>query len=287
MSRWFRFYDDAINDPKILKLPEAMRWHWVALLCVASKNDGAIPQLDDVAILLRVTTGRATEIITGLVKAGLLDKTETGFAPHNWNARQFKSDVSTERVKRFRNNKRNVSGNGDETFQKRLQITDTETEAETDTETHSHSEADASGASVPDLFREFMENYPDRDGDNPEAPAEESFRALVKSGVDPQRLIAAARNFASAERTRGNVGTRYIPHAAKWLDEGRWRDQAKVEPSRPPEAPDWPNIISFYAKTGRWMRAAGPEPGHLGCKAPPELLATYGIGADGRRMATA
>jgi hypothetical protein len=285
MSRWFRFYDDAINDPKIIKLPEATRWHWVALLCVASKNDGALPSLDDVAILLRVKPDKAAEIIVNLEKAGLLDQTETGFAPHNWNARQYKSDTTdataAQRMRRYRENKRNNRNAA-------VTVTDTrEQSTETDTETHSHSEADASAASVPDLFDEFWGAYPERGGDNPEAPAEASFRALVKSGVDPHQLIAAASAFASAERARGNVGTRYIPHAVKWLDEQRWRNQAKVEPPRPPEAPDWPNIISFYAKTGRWMRAAGPEPGHLGCKAPPELLATYGIGADGRRMATA
>jgi len=118
--RWLRLYDDTINDPKILKLPEATRWHWIAMLCIASKNDGALPALDDVSIQLRVTAAKATEIIAVLVKAGLLDKTETGFAPHNWNGRQYKSDVSTERVKRFRNGKRNVS--------------ETPPEAETETE---------------------------------------------------------------------------------------------------------------------------------------------------------
>lgn len=134
--RWLRLYDDTINDPKILKLPEALRWHWIALLCVASKNEGALPPLDDVAIQLRVTTGKATEIIAALVKAGLLDKTETGFAPHNWNGRQYKSDVSTERVKRFRNGKRNVS--------EAVSETPPETEADTEQKEDRIGEARAS-----------------------------------------------------------------------------------------------------------------------------------------------
>jgi hypothetical protein len=130
MSRWFRFYDDAINDPKILKLPEATRWYWTALLCVASKNNGTLPALDDIAIQLRVTAAKATEIISSLVKATLLDKVETGFAPHNWNGRQYKSDVSTGRVKRFRERERNVSSTVSETEMERPQITETETETE-------------------------------------------------------------------------------------------------------------------------------------------------------------
>lgn len=137
MSRWLRFYDDAINDPKILKLPEATRWHWVAMLCIASKHEGALPPLDEVAIHLRVTAAKATEIIATLVRAGLLDKTETGFEPHNWNGRQFKSDVSTDRVKRFRNAKRNVS----------VAVSETPPDTETDTDTDSVTKA--TGADAP------------------------------------------------------------------------------------------------------------------------------------------
>jgi hypothetical protein len=153
--RWLRLYDDTINDPKILKLPEAMRWHWIAMLCIASKNEGVLPALDEVAIQLRVTTGKATEIIASLVKAGLLDKIETGFAPHNWNVRQYKSDVSTDRVKRFRKRERNVS------------VTPPETEAETDTE------ANASGAEAPDhrkrLFDEGLPKLARLTGKGPDA----------------------------------------------------------------------------------------------------------------------
>jgi hypothetical protein len=143
--RWLRLYDDTINDPKILKLPEAMRWHWIAMLCITSKYEGSLPALDDIAIQLRVTAAKATEIISVLLKAGLLDKTETGFVPHNWNGRQYKSDVSTNRVKRFRNAKRNVA------------VTPPETDTEADTETD-NSEANASGAEAPVDFRKKLFN---------------------------------------------------------------------------------------------------------------------------------
>lgn len=115
MSRWFRFYDDAINDPKILKLPEASRWHWTALLCIASKNDGVLPSTEDVALMLRVKPSSAAAIIAGMKNVGLLDFVDGRFSPHNWNGRQYKSDVSTERVKRFRKRERNVSETPPET----------------------------------------------------------------------------------------------------------------------------------------------------------------------------
>jgi hypothetical protein len=109
MSRWFRFYDDVINDPKILKLPEESRWHWVALLCIASKNDGALPSTEDVAISLRIKTQAAAATIAALKSAGLLDLVDGRYVPHNWSGRQFKSDVSNERVKRYRERHRNVT----------------------------------------------------------------------------------------------------------------------------------------------------------------------------------
>lgn len=126
MSRWLRFYDDAINDPKILKLPEALRWSWVAVLCIASKNNGSLPGIDDIALMLRVTPQKAASVLAALSSAGLLDRTDSGFAPHNWDGRQYKSDVSTDRVKRFRNTQRNVSSTVSETPPETEQITDTE-----------------------------------------------------------------------------------------------------------------------------------------------------------------
>lgn len=271
MSRWFRLYDDLINDPKILKLPEATRWQWVAVLCIASKNGGDLPSLEDMAIQLRVTTARATEIITALVKAGLLDKTETGFAPHNWQGRQYKSDVSTERVKRFRNGRRNVSETANETdgetFQKRHQNTETETETEAETD----SKANALGAHAPreratDRFAEFWSAYPRRDGPNPRKPAEQRFSSLVKAGVDPGMMIEAAKKLAVDEAARGNVGTRFIPQAVTWLNQQRWADHAAVAAQQQAEAEEHlASRVHVKADTPQWRAWAS----HFG-KQPPQ-----------------
>lgn len=110
MSRWFRFYDGVINDPKILKLSDSSFRTWVTFLCFASQNDGTLPSTNDVALVLRTKPERVAVWIAELVSAGLIDRREDGkFEPHNWGGRQYKSDVSTERVKRFRNKQRDVS----------------------------------------------------------------------------------------------------------------------------------------------------------------------------------
>jgi Mn-dependent DtxR family transcriptional regulator len=151
MSRWFRLYDDAINDPKILRLAECHRWQWLATLCIASKNDGVMPQLSDVALMLRMTPKKAAAALARLRAAGLLDETDKGLSPHNWEGRQYKSDHSTERVKRFRNSQRNVERSADDALAETAPESDTESEPESHATSFagSFAEADASGADAP------------------------------------------------------------------------------------------------------------------------------------------
>jgi hypothetical protein len=143
MTRWFRLYDDVINDPKLLKLPEGLRWAWVALLCVASKNGGQLPPVDDVALLLRVPEAKAGEYITKLVKAKLIDNENGVFVPHNWEGRQFKSDTSNDRVKRHRDNKRNVTPKQECNVTGGVTSTVTETAPEAEAEAEAETEADS------------------------------------------------------------------------------------------------------------------------------------------------
>jgi len=116
-GRWFRFYDSVLDDPKVQRLTDPLFRAWVNLMCIANRNGGRIPQdFKDIAFSLRISDGKARDVVQALISAGLIDNTETDLEPHNWNERQFKSDVSTERVNRFRERKRSVSGNGAETL---------------------------------------------------------------------------------------------------------------------------------------------------------------------------
>ncbi len=225
MSRWLRFYDDAINDPKILKLPEAMRWYWTAVLCIASKYNGQLPGIEDVALLLRVAPQKAASILASLATAGLLDKTETGFAPHNWNGRQYKSDVTDPtgalRAKKYRDGKKRVVTRDD----RDATVTHERPETETETEKKELSRSKPTER-APSRFGEFWQAYPRRDGPNPRKDAEIKFNRMVKSGINPQTMIDAAKQLAIDEQRRGNVGTRFIPQAVTWLNGQRWIDHA-------------------------------------------------------------
>lgn len=125
MARWFRFYSDAMRHPKVAKLSDKDFRLWCDLLCVASDRDGAIPCLDDLKHVLKRRLDHLSTGVERLISAGLIEPLGCGYAPHGWSEKQYKSDVSTDRVKRHRE-KRNVSETAPETE------VDTETDAETD-----------------------------------------------------------------------------------------------------------------------------------------------------------
>lgn len=117
--RWFRLYDEVLNDPKVQNLSADMFKMWVNILCLASKNDGVLPPISDVAFALRCNAGAVTEAFHILLEAKLLTVTKNQhgevYQPHNWAKRQFKSDTSSDRVKRHRERKKTVSCNVTET----------------------------------------------------------------------------------------------------------------------------------------------------------------------------
>lgn len=133
-ERWLRLYENVVNDPKMQRLPAEVFKGLINLWCIASANGGVLPPIADIAFTLRTSEARVMALLDRLREAALLDDDGTDIRPHNWNSRQFKSDVSTERVKRYRERQRGASGNGDATLHETPPDTETDTETDTDTE---------------------------------------------------------------------------------------------------------------------------------------------------------
>lgn len=102
MNTWFRFYNEAVDDPKVQRLSPVLFRSWVNILCLCSANDGTLPSLEDVSYKLRISTDKAAYVIEELIACGLLDRIDNDIEPHNWNGRQFKSDMSRERTAKWR-----------------------------------------------------------------------------------------------------------------------------------------------------------------------------------------
>lgn len=231
MSRWWRAYDEALDDPKLQRLSADLFRCWFNLLCLTSKNGGTLPQLADISFALRIPEARMKKIMNELRLGGLIDETADGtLHPHNWNGRQYKSDVSTERVKQFRKRKRNVSsngdGNGDETFH------------ETEPDGFMKRSRSVSVSSLPSSedslrlealeeekacgkFTQFWKIYPHKVG---KKDAEKAF-GKAKKTVDFETLMAGLRAYAA------KTDDRPWCNPATWLNQGRWDDQP-AEPTR-------------------------------------------------------
>jgi hypothetical protein len=145
MSRWFRYHTEALNDPKVQRLDGETFKAWVNMLCLAAGNDGKLPPVADIAFALRMTEDACLTVVERLLNGGLIDKVSGGangysYAPHGWAERQYKSDTSTDRVKRFR--------------QRSNPVTETPPDTDTDTEVTLAKASDAGASSD----REFWAN---------------------------------------------------------------------------------------------------------------------------------
>lgn len=105
---WLRLYTNALDHPKIQKLPPELFKLWVNLLCLARLHDGHIPSVADVAFRVRQPEEVVSDWLEQLIERRLLDETPKGLRPHDWDEHQYPSDSSTERSRRSRQRSRNV-----------------------------------------------------------------------------------------------------------------------------------------------------------------------------------
>jgi len=124
--RWFRFYSEALNDPKVQSLSGETYKFWVSLLCLASMNDGVLPSEKDISFACRLRLPAARRHLEKLRETGLLDDNDGVLSPHNWSARQFKSDTSAQRTRRYRERHCDVTD--------AVTVTAPDTDTDTDTE---------------------------------------------------------------------------------------------------------------------------------------------------------
>lgn len=129
-GRWWRAYERSRRDPKLQRLPAETFRGWYNLVCLASEHGGKLPSIADTAYELRKSVDAIEKLLVALQSAELFEENDGVWAPRKWNALQYKSDVSTPRVKRFRERQ----GNGERN------VSETPSESEAETETESETE---------------------------------------------------------------------------------------------------------------------------------------------------
>ena len=207
MSRWFRLYEDVLNDPKVQRLEPTLFKHLINIWCLSSKHDGKLPGVEDISFGLRITKDEVKKTLDFLVGAELLEKKGRNLVPHNWNGRQFKSDVSTERVKQFRKRRETVSE------------TPPDTDTDTDTDTESKTLAQNKNLSY-DAFDTFWEVYPRKVGKG------SARTAFIKQTVSLQTLLDGVHRLGQYVSESDPT---FTPHPATWLNREGWLDEYPAE----------------------------------------------------------
>jgi hypothetical protein len=133
---WFRVYVDILTDDRLALIAfEDQRHYFCLLACKCSGVlDSSAPYLERrVAAKLRLEVSTLEEVKRRLMEVGLIDDQ---FQPVAWGRRQFLSDSSVERTRKYRGKtpmKRHSDGHV--TARVRLSdVLDTETESEAETE---------------------------------------------------------------------------------------------------------------------------------------------------------
>ena len=103
---WFRLYAETIDDGKLRLLAYEDRWHFIAILCLKCSGDleGKKEYRDRlIATKLGLSVSELDSVKKRLLEVDLIDD---NFQPVAWDARQFKSDNSAERTRKYRIKKR-------------------------------------------------------------------------------------------------------------------------------------------------------------------------------------
>lgn len=205
MSRWFRLYDELLDDPKVQKLHPALFKVLINLWCVASRHDGKFPAHQDMAFSLRMSEDETFRAVSKLAEAGFIDTDPaTGEQrPHEWDIRQFRSDLSTDRVRKHRKGQKSAnkppdggggskaSGNADETFH--------ETATETEQIQRQNSVPNGTGTVVPHPAADFQKAVFDAGCrllmavNHTERQARSMIGRWRKNYTDPEILTVLAR----------------------------------------------------------------------------------------------
>lgn len=100
---WFRLYAEFATDPKVQMMPEAMQRRLIMLFCLQCGNGietfHETERETALCFALRITEAELAETKDLFLKRGFINPDWT---IKNWGKRQYSSDSSTERVKKYR-----------------------------------------------------------------------------------------------------------------------------------------------------------------------------------------
>lgn len=209
---WLRLYTEFAHDPKMQSMSEAMQRRFVMLLCLQGSEQLQKLESAELAFALHLSEVELAETHQLFLSKNLVDERWNILS---WNERQYFSDCSSERSRRFRERQRNVAKT-EETVAATTPEAETETDSEA--ETHTLSRGVRAPAQVQADFEQFWQAYPRKES---RTAARRAFEKLQPDAELLARILAALSWQRSLPAWRER---RYVPYAANWLADQRWED---------------------------------------------------------------
>ncbi|MBK6414090.1 hypothetical protein [Sphingopyxis sp.] len=207
---WFRLYSRIIDDDKLRLLAFEDRWHFVAFCCL--KSEGLTDEPDSelrsrkIAVKLGVQLRELDEVARRLKEVGLIDET---LSPTAWDELQYRSDSSTDRVKKHRQKqgRNNVKRSGN------VSVTAQETDKDTDTEEPNGSRPSGDGPSLrPEHVVEKWNEVASALGKPRVRDLTPERRQLVKARIAQYSIddfVAVFGNIGASPFLRGDTGKNF------------------------------------------------------------------------------
>lgn len=220
---WIKVYTETLHDPKIMRLPEFMRWRFIALLLLAGENDqaGLLPPVSDIAWHLHLDEPQVEETLSALSLVGVVATQPDGWLVVNFEKRQAPSE-SAQRVQKWREKQRysnsysNVTRNTPES-ESESEKSREESESESESKRYDDSLSLAFEAETGIL----------RGGNGGSEKWTEAEIAMLKAGVEPQDVRQAVREL-QAKKKYAIVGLQSVSMAAMMARARRQSSSSRV-----------------------------------------------------------
>ena len=223
-NAWFRLYSEFVHDPKIQMMSEAMQRRFVMLLCDRCSDVLVTLSDDEMAYRWHISPAELAETKALFIAKGFI---EDDWSVVNWNKRQFVSDSSTERTRRYRERKRTSQvtvGDG-------CDMPDTDTDTEQIQNREESNPAKTVNGNPPPIGPEMVASAVletlSLSGKWLRGILTDVARAEMKKGQQPEVLRDAMCDAWTAyqlARSKGELS--FTPGADKFFGEGMWNNKA-------------------------------------------------------------
>jgi len=211
--RWVRVYADILDDEKIDKMSAKTFKIFIFLLTYCAecgKDNRIIDSQKTLCWRFRISKKTYNTAIKELLNVAIISIENNNLIINKWGARQYKSDLSTDRVKRFRN------------------VSETATETPPDTDTDTETDTYTDKKMLHEWFEKFWKNYPNKKDE------ENTWCEIQKLNPDNklQEIIDMAIINQKKEKSFKEIHQGWSEHwpiPSKWIKNKRWKDEVQSE----------------------------------------------------------